>query len=88
MFDIQRFGSNDIVTTSIELKLELIFEDNDSRTITVQNPRSNVTKAEVEAVSQTLLDTQAFVGDKKGSPFSHVGSAYIISRTRRKLDLS
>lgn len=87
-FSIQLFGDNDIVTSSRELKLDYLFTDGDNRTTSLPNPKTNLNATQINSVSQTLADTQAFVGDKTGAPFSKIQSAYILETTRRKLDLS
>lgn len=88
MFNIQLFGDNDTVTSSYELKLAYDFTDGDTRTTTLPNPKSNLTSDAVITASNTLQETQAFVGDKNNGAFDKIKSASIVSKTRRKLDLS
>ena len=87
-FNLQLFGDNDTLTSSRELKLEYLFTDGDTRTTSLPNPKTNLTGAQINAVSQTLATTQAFVGDKNDAPFSKIQTAKIVETTRRKLDLS
>lgn len=88
MFDVQRFGDNDTVTSSYELQLVYKFADGDTRTTTLPNPRANLSSDAVITASNTLNQTQAFLGDKNDGAFDEIASAVIVSKTRRKLDLS
>lgn len=86
MFDLQRF--DDTLTSSRELKLLYEFEDGDTRTTTLPNPKTNLTATDVATCSTTLANTQAFVGDKANAAFTKISSAIIVNQTRRELDLS
>ena len=88
MFDVQRFGDNDTVTSSYELQLVYKFTDGDTRTTTLPNPRTNLSSDAVITASNTLNQTQAFLGDKNDGAFDEIASAVIVSKTRRKLDLT
>ena len=89
MFDIQRFGANDTVTSSSELKIVMEFYDSDNRTITMDNPIPTLTSAEVNAVVDWMKTNQPIVGDKSNSA-SLVGasSCKAIDKTVTQLDLS
>lgn len=87
-FDVQAFGDNDTLTSSRELKLDYLFSDGDTRTTSLPYPKTNLTAAQINSASQTLADTQAFVGDKNNGAFVKIQSAYMLETTRRKLDLS
>lgn len=78
----------DTVTSSYELKLDYRFTDDDTRTTTLANPRSNLTAADINSCSAVLLATQAFVGDKNNAPFEKITGAVIVEKLRTKLDLS
>lgn len=78
----------DTVTSSNELKLNYLFEDNDTRLTSLPNPVPNLTGAQINNVSDTLRATQAFVGDKTNAPFSKIISAKYVTQTRTILDLS
>lgn len=82
----------DTVTSSRELKLIYEFDDGDNRTTSLSNPRANITGAEINQVSATLLATQAFVSDKnystEPSAFVKISEAKVVNQTRRQLDLS
>lgn len=88
-FDIQRFGDNDIVTSSREGNLLVKFYDGDTRTLKIDNPKSDLNATVLNNfVTNILVATQPVVGDKTGA--SIVGAEYfkIIEKTDRKLDLT
>ncbi len=78
----------DTVTSSYELKLDYYFADGDNRMTTLNNPRSNLTRADIESATSVLKTTQAFVGDKNNAAFETIRSAVIIEQTKRSLDLA
>lgn len=88
MFNIQLFGTNDTITASTELKLEYLFDDQDTRTTSLSNPRSDISGADILETSAVLLSTQAFVGDKNGAAFTKISSAKLVETQRVKLDIS
>ena len=87
MFDIQRFA--DTVTSSTEGKLVVKFYDGDTRTITSEDPKTNLTAAQVNAFVEFLKTNQPIIGDKTGeSIVGSEGAFVIIEKTDRKLDLT
>lgn len=89
MFDIQRFGENDTVTSSSELNLVMEFYDSDNRTIKLDNPKATLTAAEVNSVVSWFKTNQPLVGDKTNSA-SIVGASHceIVDKTTVNLDLT
>lgn len=89
MFDIQRFGTNDTVTSSCEGKLKVNFYDGDDRTITFDNPREDLTATDINTVVNSWKTTQPFVGDKSNSAsLVSAESFHIITKTKTQLDIS
>jgi len=88
-FDIQKFGDNDIVTSTREGKLLVKFYDGDDRTLSIDNPKNNLTAATLNTFVNYLKTNQPLVGDKDPSA-SIVGaeSFKIVEKTDRKLDLT
>ena len=77
----------DTIKSSSELKIESGFVDSDTRTITLLNPRSDLTAADILAVETTVKNTQPIVGDKGGSQFARFNKARIIEKQVTYLDL-
>ena len=88
MFDIQRFGNNDIVTSTREGKLVVKFYDGDDRTLTIDNPKTNLTATQVNAFVASIVADKPILGDKAGADPVGANSFKIIEKTDRKLDLT
>ena len=88
MFNIQRFGDNDTITSSRELKLVYYFTDGDTRTTSLQNPKTNLTSDNIVTAATVLKNTQAFIGDKASAAFETIKSAEVVETMRKQLDLS
>lgn len=88
MFEIQLFGDNDTITSSQELKVRMEFGSNDDRLIGLQNPRSDLTAADITAAFSDVSITKVVVGDKDSADFTGLKEAYREDRVVRKLDLT
>jgi hypothetical protein len=77
----------DTIKSASELKLEAYFQDNDTRIITVDNPKSDLTAAQIKAVGVTMKTTNAILGDKGGADVMGFRTAKTITTTRTDLDL-
>lgn len=68
------------------LKANLIFADNDTRLISLNNPRPGI-QNQVENVREKLNEFGAInIGDKTGAAFTSVRTAYIDEITTTTLD--
>lgn len=76
----------DKVKTTKQLKIVAGFSDGDERTISYENPRSDITAADIKALDS--LAAGVIIGDKYGAPFSTFKDAGIAETTRVELDLS
>lgn len=64
------------------LKLLAGFADEDDRTLTVENPRDNLTEADIRALEPEAAEV--IIGDKYGAKFSRFKSAsYVTGVTTR-----
>ena len=77
----------DTIKTSSELKIETYYSDADTRTITIDNPKDNLTKADIKAVETVGVNTQVLLGDKGGAGFVRFNKAKTTKTTRTELDL-
>lgn len=75
-------------SSSYTLKLELLFSDEDTRTITLENPRENLTREVIDSYSDYLLEHPIFIGDKTKAAFTGIGSANLVTVHTEKFDLS
>lgn len=76
---------SDKVKTSYQLKLIAGFTDGDERTITVDNPKPNITAEQIKALDS--LAANVIIGDKYGAPFSTFRDAGIQESTIVYLDI-
>ena len=86
MFDVQLFA--DTVTSSCEGKLVVEFYDGDNRTLSVPNPKTNLTATQVNAVVNQMVTDQPLIGDKFGASIVGASSFKVIEKTETKLDLA
>ena len=86
MFNIQRFA--DTITSSREGKLEVKFYDGDTRTITIDNPRNDLTAGQIKSVVAQMKNDQPIIGDKTGASLVGANKFEIYEKTETKLDLS
>ena len=86
MFEIQLFA--DTVSSSREGKLVISFYDSDDRTVTIDNPKSNLTAAQINSFVEQMKTDQPVIGDKTGASVVGATSFKIIEKTETKLDLS
>lgn len=77
----------DKVTTTSELKLDYAFYDNDNRVVTIDNPRSDITVAQLLAVGNIAKTTQAIIGDKDSAACVGLRGAKTVAKTVTQLDL-
>ena len=75
----------DVVTTFNQLKILAGFVDEDDRTLTINDPRANLTEEDVKAIEP--LAAPVLIGDKFGATFSRFKSASVVTGTKTKLDL-
>lgn len=82
----------DKVTTSNELKIENLFVDGDTRTITLKNPKATIETSEITALETLIKNgdgtTSILIGDKYGSDFKQIWEVRKTSKTTTDFDLS
>ena len=78
----------DTVKSSSELKMVFAFEDNDDRTVTIQNPSDDLDADDIKAVSTLAKNTNPIVGDKTGAACVGIKSAKSVQKTITHLDLT
>ena len=78
----------DTVKSASELNLDWGFYDGDTRRLKMQNPKSDLTVADIKAAAQVAITNQALVGDKAGAALVSLLAAKATSKTVTKLDLT
>lgn len=75
----------DTVKYRNQLKIVMGFTDGDERTLSLENPKANITAEEIRALEPLLQGV--VIGDKYGAPFSVIRDAGIQQSTTVYLDL-
>ena len=78
---------SDIYKQSYILKIKLGFSDGDTRTINLDNPRNDLTAAEVYEVSQFIKNNNLLLGDKYGADSAGILTADIVQTAKTTLAL-
>lgn len=83
---------SDKITTANELKIENLFIDGDTRTITLKNPKANITTEEITAL-ETLIkngtgEASLLIGDKYGSDFRRIQEVIRVEKITIDYDIS
>ena len=60
---------SDTVKTSLELRLDNVFVDGDTRSITLKNPKGSVADSDIASLNAFMQTTNVIVGDKSGATF-------------------
>ena len=69
------------------LKIKLGFADGDTRTINLDNPKNDLTAAEVHQLSQYIKNNNLLLGDKYGADSAGILTADIVESTKTILDI-
>ena len=77
----------DIVKTSSVLNIECVFLDGDTRTITLKNPRSDISSSDIETLQTFMKDNNIIIGDRDLSDFRYIRKAVKRNITTKYLDL-
>lgn len=76
----------DTTKTTRKLKVQASFDDGDTRIISLDNPRSGLTEADITALN--TLATPVLIGDKTGATFTGFIAARYSTVTEVTVDLS
>lgn len=78
----------DIIKTAQHLIIETVFVDGDTRSITIKNPRSNISQSEITELNSYMQENNMIIGDKDGSTFGRIKKVTRRSSTTTYLDIS
>lgn len=77
----------DIVKTASLLNIECVFLDGDTRTITMKNPRGNISSSDIENLETFMQTENIIIGDRDSSDFRKIKKAVKRETTTAYLDL-
>lgn len=81
----------DTQTITSELKIELLFNDTDTRTITLKNPKDTITTGEIQTLNTEMLNggtNTLLLSDKTGATLNRITKVTKISQTKTNLDIT
>ena len=81
----------DTQTITKELKIELLFNDTDTRIITLKNPKESITTSDITSLEAVLLNggtNTLVVSDKTGATLNKIKTVTKIGTTKTNLDIS
>lgn len=79
----------DTVQTSSALNIELGFVDGDTRTLSINDPKTNINLgAAAASIGSFVKDNNILIGDKAGAASSGIKGAKLVTNKTTKLDLS
>ena len=65
----------DVIKYSTQLAIECVFIDGDTRTITLKNPRSDISSSEIENLETFMKTENIIIGDRDLSDFRKIKQA-------------
>lgn len=77
----------DIVKNTFVLKIRLGFVDGDTRMISLENPKYELTDKDIYEVSQFIKENNLLIGDKNGADSAGILTADIVEGVKTTLDL-
>ena len=77
----------DVIKTSTVLNIECVFNDGDTRTITLKSPRSDISASDIENLETFMMENKIIIGDKDASDFRKIKKAVKRNTTTSYLDL-
>lgn len=77
----------DTVKSSLALNVECVFLDGDTRSITIKNPRRNISESEIENLETFMQTENIIIGDRDSSDFRKIKRAVILDTTTTYIDL-
>lgn len=75
-----------LIKETTKLVLEPEFVDGDTRSITLDDPKANLTAADIRTLNSSML--KCVIGDKTGAQFLRFKTARTVNNITRILDLS
>lgn len=77
----------DVTKISRSLIIENVFVDGDTRSVTLKNPRSNISESQITDLNSFLQETNILIGDKNGSTFGRIKKVTRRDSTTTYLDI-
>ena len=77
----------DTIKTASTLNIECVFNDGDTRTITLKNPNNSVSSSDIENLELFMKENNIILGDRENYDFRKIKRAVKRETTTTYLDL-
>ena len=78
----------DTISSASVLNNILAFDDGETRTVNIDNPKTNLTKAEVEDWFNHAKNNNLLLSEKGGASLAGIKTSQALDRTQTVLDLN
>jgi len=78
----------DVEKVTNELKIDNLFVDGDTRVLTLKDPRSDITQADIADLNSFLQANQVIEGDKNQGAFARIATVTRVRKRRIVHDLT
>ena len=78
----------DVIKTSRSLIIENVFVDGDTRSVTLKNPRLDISESQITDLNNFLQETNILIGDKNSATFGRIKKVTRRNSTTTYLDIS
>lgn len=75
------------MTETAELKIESLFVDGDTRTMTLKNPKDELSSNDIADLEEFMQNNSVIIGDKYGGAFGKILTAKKVNKITVNLDL-
>lgn len=78
----------DIVKTEKTLRIDTVFVDGDTRSITLKNPKATIQSSEIAELNAFMQANNILIGDKAQGTFGRIKSATTVDKQSIQLDIT
>lgn len=78
----------DQVKDTTSLKLDFLFVDGDTRSLTLKNPKSTVSTSDIESLQTFMRTSNVVIGDRDGGTFGRIDKVTKVTERKVYLDYS
>jgi len=78
----------DVSKSTESLKFDFLYVDGDTNTLTLKNPKSNISTSDIEELQAFMREKNIVVGDKASGTFGRIDAVTKVTETRTYLDFA
>lgn len=78
----------DMQKTTETLSILCVFVDEDTRSITLKDPKATITSAEISTLNSFMQTNNIIVGDKEAATFGRIKTVTRVTKQEYQLDLT